>query len=299
MSKRDYIIRYLLIIKKLRSSRVATFIEINEFLKQEFELLDSPRDISLRTFQRDLNEIRTIFNIDIHCNNYNQYFIEEDELSGFNNRMMEAFDIINSLNIGKQLIPYILLEKRCPLGTEYIFDLLQAIRASQMVLMDYQKHSEDNSTKRMVEPYALKEFKGRWYLLSKDKKDDFVKTFGLDRIKRVEILKKKFVFPSDLNPGDYFHNCFGITTSEDEDPVEIVLSFDPLRGKYIKSYPLHESQKIIVDNDKELRISIKVYETLDLKTELLSYGSYLRVIKPQSLVYTMAEEIFAMNHIYN
>jgi predicted DNA-binding transcriptional regulator YafY len=299
MSKRDYIIRYLLIIKKLRSSRVATFIEINEFIKQEFEILDSPRDISLRTFQRDLNEIRSIFNIDIHCNNFNQYFIEEDELSGFNNRMMEAFDIINSLNIGKQLIPYILLEKRCSLGTEYIFDLLQAIRTSQMVLMDYQKYSEDTSSERMVEPYALKEFKGRWYLLSKDKKDDFVKTFSLDRIKRVKILKKKFVFPSDLNPSDYFHNCFGIITSEDEYPVEIVLSFDPLRGKYIKSYPLHESQKIIVDNDKELRISLKVYETLDLKTELLSYGSYLRVIKPQSLVYTMAEEIFAMNQIYN
>lgn len=299
MSKKDYIIRYLLIIKKLRSSRVATFPEINEFLKQEFELLDSPRDISLRTFQRDLNEIRTIFNIDIHCNNYYQYFIEEDELSGFNNRMMEAFDIINSLNIGKQLIPYVLLEKRCSLGTEYIFDLLQAIRTSQVVLMDYQKHSEDISTERMVEPYALKEFKGRWYLLSKDSKDEIIKTFGLDRIKKVKILKKKFVFPSDLNPSDYFQNCFGIITSDDEEPVEIVLSFDPLRGKYIKSYPLHESQKVIVDNDKELRISLKVYETLDLKTELLSYGSYLRVIKPQSLVYTMAEEIFAMNQIYN
>ena len=241
----------------------------------------------------------SIFNIDIHCNNYNQYFIEEDELSGFNNRMMEAFDIINSLNIGKQLIPYILLEKRCSLGTEHIFDLLHAIRTSQLVLMDYQKHSEDTSTERLVEPYALKEFKGRWYLLSKDKKDEILKTFGLDRIKRVEILKKKFVFPSDLNPSDYFQNCFGIIKSEDEDPVEIVLSFDPLQGKYIKSYPLHESQKVIVDNDKELRISLKVYETHDLIMELLSYGLVFEIIQPQSLVDIMSKTIKKMQHLYN
>jgi hypothetical protein len=57
MSKRDYIIRYLFILKKLRSSRVATFNEINDYLQYEFELLDSSRKISLRTFQRDINVI--------------------------------------------------------------------------------------------------------------------------------------------------------------------------------------------------------------------------------------------------
>jgi hypothetical protein len=298
MSKRDFIIRYLLIIKKLRVSKLATFIEINEYLKNEFELLDTPGDISLRTFQRDLSEIRTIFNIDIHCNYYNQYFIEEDELSGFNNRMMEAFDIINSLNIGKQLIPYILLEKRASIGTEHIFDLLNAIRTSNLVLMNYQKHSEDTSTERVVEPYALKEFKGRWYLLSRDRKDEIIKTFGLDRIKKVEILKKKFVSPADLMTNDYFQNCFGIIKSEDSDPVEIILSFEPFQGKYIKSYPLHESQKIIVDNDTELQISLKVYETHDLIMELLSYGSDMRVIHPKSLVDIMSGTVKEMNQLY-
>src|SRR5450759_5193220 len=108
MSKRDYIIRYLLIVKKLRNSRLATFNEINDYIQREFELMDGPRNISLRTFQRDLNEIRTIFNIDIKCNYSNQYYIVEDENSGFNNRMMEAFDIINSLNTGQQLAPHII-----------------------------------------------------------------------------------------------------------------------------------------------------------------------------------------------
>jgi predicted DNA-binding transcriptional regulator YafY len=298
MSKRDYIIRYLLIIKKLRFTKSATFIEINEFVKREFELLDAPKEISLRTFQRDLNEIRSIFNIDIKCNNSNQYYIEEDERSGFNNRLLEAFDIINSLNIGGQLTPHVLLENRSPLGTEHIFDLLNALRTRQLVILQYQKFHEEDPTSRQVEPYALKEYKGRWYLLSKDKNDGIIKTFGLDRIKRVEILKRKYVFPNDFNPNNYFKYCFGIINSEDADPVDVILSFEPLQGKYIKSYPLHESQKVIIDNDTELRISLSVYETYDLIMELLSYGSDLRVIQPKSLVNIISKTIKEMSKQY-
>lgn len=284
MSKRDYIIRYLLIIKKLRNSLSATFKEINEYIQREFELMEGPKNISLRTFQRDLNDIRTIFNVDIQCNNSNQYYILEDENSGFNNRMIEAFDIINSLSTGHQLAPHVILEKRCSLGTEHIYGLLHAIRNRNTVHFSYQKYYEADSTLREVEPYALKEFKGRWYLLSKDYKDDYLKTFALDRISDLEISKKKFNYPSDLNPNDYFKNCFGVINSNESNPEEVVLSFEPLQGRYIKSYPLHESQKIRVENENELLIELKLYVTHDLIMELLSYGESVKVIKPYSLI---------------
>jgi len=289
MSKRDYIIRYLLIVKKLRNSRLATFNEINEYIQREFELMDTPRNISLRTFQRDLNEIRTIFNIDIKCNTSNQYYIAEDENSGFNNRMMEAFDIINSLSTGQQLTPYVILEKRCPLGTEHIYGILHAIRNRHIVRFSYQKYYEPDITLREVEPYALKEFKGRWYLLSKDYKDDYIKTFALDRIQELKISKKKFPYPSGMNPNEYFKNCFGVITSDESGPEEIVLSFEPLQGKYIKSYPLHESQKIILDNENELLIQLTLFITHDFFMEILSYGENVKIIKPVNLIASLKD----------
>jgi len=112
--------------------------------------MEGPRDISLRTFQRDLNEIRTIFNIDIKCNNSNQYYIAEEGNPGFNNRMMEAFDIINSLSAGQQLTPYILLEKRFPLGTEHLYGLLHAIRNSHIVRFSYQKYYVPEKTQEKL-----------------------------------------------------------------------------------------------------------------------------------------------------
>jgi predicted DNA-binding transcriptional regulator YafY len=284
MSKRDYIIRYLLVVKKLRSSGTATFSEMNDYIRREFELMYAPRDISIRTFQRDLNEIRTIFNIDIKCNSSNQYYIVEEADSGFNNRMMEAFDIINSLNTGQQIARHIILEKRCPLGTEHLFSLLQAIRNLNIVRFTYQKYYDPDITLREVVPYALKEFKGRWYLLSKDKKDEHVKTFALDRIKELEITKKRYKLTKELDPNDYFRNCFGVISPDDEDPAEIVLSFKPLQGKYVKSFPLHESQKILRDNEEELLVQLHIFITHDFIMELLSYGENVKVIKPGSLI---------------
>jgi predicted DNA-binding transcriptional regulator YafY len=284
MSKRDYIIRFLLIIKKLRTSRFATFKEISDYVDLEFQIMEGPKSISRRTFQRDINEIRTIFNIDIKCNSLNQYFIVEDESSNFNNRLLESFDIINSLRVVQKLEPHFLLERRCPLGTEHINGILHAIRNLHVLCFLYQKYYETDLTSREVEPYALKEFKGRWYLLSKDHKDDLIKTFALDRIHELEITMKKFTYPKDLNPNEYFKNCFGVITSGEADPEEIVLSFSPLQGKYIQSYPLHESQKILIENETELIIELTLYVTHDLIMELLSYGEEVKVIRPESLI---------------
>jgi len=284
MSKRDYITRYLLIVKKLRTSGYASFKEINQFIISEFELIESPKDISLRTFQRDLNDIRSLFGIDIQCNTLNQYYIAEDDNSGFNNRMIEAFDLINALNVGQNLSPHVLLEKRCPLGTEHIFGLLHAIRNRIIVRFTYEKFTETEITVREADPFALKEFRGRWYLLAKDQRDDHIKTFALDRIHDLEITKKRFAFPKDLNPEEYFRNCFGVISSPDDNPQEVVLSFDPFQGKYIKSYPLHESQKILKYNSDELLISLTIFVTHDFFMELLSYGDNVKVIRPASLV---------------
>ena len=79
----------------------------------------------------------------------------------------------------------------------------------------------------------------------------------------------------------------------------IILSFDPFNGNYIKSYPLHKSQKILMDDDKELRISLFLHETYDLVMELLSYGDNVKVIQPQSLINVIKERIKNLNQIYN
>ena len=89
---------------------------------------------------------------------------------------------------------------------------------------------------------------------------------------------------SDFNPAEYMKFAFGVTVVEGEEPQEVILSFTPYQGKYIKTLPLHYSQKILADNDTELRISLKICLTHDFKMEILSLGENVKVIAPQQLI---------------
>ena len=284
MSKRESIARYNLIIKKLRK-HPASFVEIADYLALESELQEYNFNVSKRTFQRDLEDIRSLYNIDIQFDfSRKVYFLDFDEQSDVNERILEAFDTFNALNLSDRLSNNIHFEKRRPQGTENLYGLLHAIKNQLQIKFTYQKFWEDELTKRNVEPYALKEFRNRWYVLANDLKDNKVKSFALDRLSDLDITKKRFQFPDDFNVNRHYKYCFGIISPNGHKPEEIELSFDPFQGKYIKTLPLHESQQILIDNEEELRIKLTLFITHDFFMELLSYGENLRVIKPESLI---------------
>lgn len=284
MSKRESISRCNLIIKKLRK-HPADFKAIADYLTLESELQDYDFSISKRTFQRDLNDIRSLYDIDIQYDNSEKvYFIEIDQQSEANQRIMEAYDTFNALNVTDRLSKNIHFEKRRPQGTENLYGLLRAIKNQVQVNFSYQKYWEDQITTRRVEPYALKEFRNRWYVLAKDLKDNRVKSFALDRLTAFEITKKKFDFPDDFNVNAYYKHCFGIVGANGQEPENMILSFTPFQGKYIKSLPLHESQEVLVDNAKEFRIKLTLVLTHDFYMELLSYGANMKVIAPGNLI---------------
>lgn len=291
MSKRAYISRYLIIIKKLKAKPFSTREDLLKHLEKQFEKLQMQDEllnmgISERTLQRDFKEIRNLFGVDIQFSKKEKgYFIEQGEIEQMNfERMMEAFDIFNSLNITQDLTPFIFLEKRKSKGTDNLYGLLHAIKNRLQIKFDYQKFWEEEITQRNAEPYALKEFKNRWYLLAKNDKDGVVKTFALDRLTNLDITNKTFDFSITNNFEKIFHHCFGIICPVDEIPQEIILSFNAFQGKYIKSLPLHYSQEIIKDTKDELQIKLQLFITYDFQMELLSLGDNVKVLKPKMLI---------------
>ncbi|MCK9561846.1 MAG: WYL domain-containing protein [Bacteroidales bacterium] len=284
MSKRESIARYSLIIKKLRRCP-SSFQEISDYLALESELQEYNFNVSKRTFQRDLEDIRSLFSIDIQYDfSQKVYRVEYDEQSEVSERMLEAFDTFNALNMSDRLSNYIHFEKRRPQGTEHLYGLLHAVKNRLQISFSYHKFWEDTITRRTTEPYALKEFKNRWYVLAKDLKDNHIKSFALDRLSSLEITKKKFLLHKDFNANEHFKYCFGIISPNEQAPQEIILSFTPFQGKYIKTLPLHESQVILKDDEDELRIQLKLYITHDFFMELLSFGEDVQVLQPESLM---------------
>lgn len=298
MSKRESIARYNLIIKKLRK-RPTTFAEIEEYLALESEIQAYNFNISKRTFQRDRDDIRSLYNIDILFDfSKKVYYIDFDEQPEANERILEAFDTFNALNLTDRLSKHIHFEKRKPQGTEHLYGILHAIKNQIQIKFVYQKYWEDELTERLVEPYALKEFKNRWYVLSKDLVDNKIKSFALDRLTDLGILNKKFNFPKDFDVNEHYRYCFGIISPNGHQPEDVVLSFNAFQGKYIKSLPLHDSQRILIDNEDELRIQLKLFITHDFFMELLSFGENLKVLKPQSLIDDLKSTVRNIQSIY-
>ena len=299
MSKRESTARLILIVNKLRKKH-STFHEIYDYLDEESDLQEYNFRVSKRTFQRDLEDIRSIYNIDIQYNYSSKvYFIESEVEGSMTERMLEAFDTFNALNVSDRIAQFIHFENRRPKGTENLYGIVHAIKNKKLITFSYGKFWDNFQTTRTLEPYALKEFNNRWYIIGKDSKDEKIKTFALDRLTDLQILVRSFTTPSSIDVEAHFRNCFGIISPNGQEPQKIVLSFEPHQGKYIKTLPLHTTQQVIKDTENELQIELHLCVTHDLIMELLSHGATMKVLEPVSLIERMKEELSAALMMYS
>lgn len=291
MSVSTTIHRHNLIVQRLRKGP-ATKQEILDFIAARFEDDHDLRKSSPRTFDRDKADILTLYRIDIQYSHADKkYYLDEAANPYLSNRILEAFDVANLLNLPEATAGHVLFEHRRPSGTENFQSLLYAIRNKLMVQYNYQNYSDPVIKARTVYPHALKESKSRWYLLATETLDGKVKAFGLDRISNLETTKRTFKTPPGFNPEAQYHDCYGITSPNSDAPDHIELSFEPLAGRYVKSFPFHHSQQVIVDNEQEIRISLSVYLTREFIMEILSYGASVKVLAPTRLKALIKEEL--------
>lgn len=298
MSKLIYFKRYLYVIDRLRS-RPCSFSALQDHVMSKLEQddIDTTFEYAIRTFERDKKDITALFGIVIQYNRKDKtYAIDEEEIEDQSvTRMIDAFSIHHALQEGNKLSPSVFIEKRKSLGTEHIYGIIHAIQNLYLLQFTHQKHWEDFSTQREVKPIAIKESQQRWYLVALDKKNETVKTFGLDRISNLKITDTKFK-PVAYNVETEFQHAFGVETYEAA--KKVILEFSKQQGNYIKTFPLHKSQRIVKETEDAVSIEIFIHTTNDIKMELLKYGSNVKVIAPISLQNDIKNRISEMSNLY-
>lgn len=118
-------------------------------------------------------------------------------------------------------------EKRQASGLKNLEGIIHAIKNSKIISFQYTKPWEGVHRKRVVEPYVLKKFRNRWYLIAneRDDKDFFIKTFGMDRIYDLDISNSSFR-KKPVNIDAKFENSFGIISSLNKALKRITLNFN-------------------------------------------------------------------------
>jgi predicted DNA-binding transcriptional regulator YafY len=282
MSVRQTIKRHFKIISLLRLKPLS-FEEIQDEFARDPDAMEENLQSSQRTFQRDIRDIASIYNIEIQSDRSSRkYHIVDDVEGSHSQRLRENFELLNAIRLSKSLGNQLIFEERKPLGTEHLAGILHAIQNRTLVKFQYLKYWDASRSNREVKPLALKEARNRWYLIGVDTKDEIIKNFSLDRMQDLQLSSIRFT-AIPYNAYEEFKDSFGIINGTGEEACEVILEFSKKEGQYIESLPLHHSQELIQQNKNGYRFKYFIRPTYDFRMEILSYGNQVEVVQPDSL----------------
>lgn len=176
-------------------------------------------------------------------------------------------------------------------GIELFDQLVEAIQGRKVVRLSYQKFVDREPQMRVISPHLLKEYRNRWYLLAVPHEEEKPKIYGLDRVEGLQFLTEcNYRDPKDFDSEIYFQNTIGISF-HDGKIEEVVLSFTPHDGNYVRTKHLHRTQQVLVDNEDEFRIKLQVVVNYELVSTILGFGTGVVVLKPESLKLRITEEL--------
>lgn len=291
--------RYIWEVSTIHRARHITLKEINERWR------DAPyydgKDIPRRTWDYHRKEIEMLFGINIECaRRDNTYHIEGDSLFGNNDLrqwLINTFSTTNTIREARDMEECISLEN-VPSAEPHLSTVIHAIRERKTLDMEYQSFERDSMKAYELEPYAVKLFRQRWYVIGKTKDKEGVLTFALDRILNLTKTNQKFDYPKQFNVHDYFHDSFGIIIEKGVVCQRVRIKVMNGQAKYFRSQPIHHSQK-----EAEIYPEYSIFEywlkpTYDFEQELFSHREDIEVLEPAILRKTMKESIEKMLSIY-
>jgi predicted DNA-binding transcriptional regulator YafY len=164
-------------------------------------------------------------------------------------------------------------------GVEFISPLFNAILYNQTLKISYQSFNSYMPQIIIFHPYHLKQYNNRWFLFGKNKDYENLTNLALDRINSIENSKEAYIPNTSFDFDEYFEDFIGVTKSGDV-PIKIILFAKQKVVPYIKTKPLHGSQKKIKDCKDGFTFSIEVIPNFELEKLILSFGEDLIVNSP-------------------
>jgi hypothetical protein len=288
---RNLINRYVWLVDTISRYGRITLKDLNAaWLRSE---ISEGKPLARRTFFHYRDGVEEMFDINIQCDKSTfEYYI--DDSGGENNArlrswVVDSVSMSGTLSNARDVSGRIMLEN-VPSAREHLPVVIDAMKQNRRIRFSYKSYTRSLPTDGIVlEPYFVKIFKQLWYVIGFNINDKQIKTYALDRISNLNILQDTFVMPNDVNPSDFFKDCFGIITNRNS-AKRIVLRVEPTQAKYIRALPLHSSQQEVVHDDYSI-FTYKMRITYDLKEEIMSHGATIEVLEPKELKTLICDEL--------
>lgn len=283
--------KYVWIITTIKRYKRITREELNR-LWLEADISEG-EPLARRTFYNYRHGIADTFSIDIMCDTSTyEYYIDPDTSESnlqLQEWLLNSVSISGVLSDSHDMSARILLED-VPSSRGNLPVVIEAMRQNKRITFSYNNYSRVNLSEGVkVEPYFVKIFEQRWYVIGFNVTDKCIKTYSLDRMSNLVITGHSFTMPEGFSPQEYFTDCFGISTDQSE-PKDIVIKANVTQAKYLRGLPLHHSQR------EELHDAYSIFSyhmrfTYDLMQKLLSFGPTIEVLRPREVRMLIAQKL--------
>ena len=293
--------KYTWLIETIRRAGKISHKDLSDKWQRHKELSDC-RPLHRATFNRWREAIYDQFSIIIDCQKTGGYLyfianpqdIDEDKLKKW---MLDSYAVGNVIGENLSLKDRILVEE-IPSGRDHLTTILEAMKDNHIVTITYRPFKKLHGYTFPIEPYCVKLFENRWYVLAHNIRYDDIRLYGLDRIENIEVSVETFKLPKDFNAEEYFSTAYGIVVGTGEEPEKIIIRANEDHKHYLKSLPLHHSQRLIEDVGEYADFELYLAPTYDFVMKLLQVGSMVEVIEPAHLRRTMKGWISDMYELY-
>lgn len=287
--------KYLWLVDTIRSAGKISKEEIDRRWRNSSINENHDSKISDSTFFRNINEVESLFDIEILCDRTNGvYYLNDKDINSKTKQwLLSQFSLSQSLDTSRELRDDIIYEP-IPEGTEYLTTIVEAMKESRLLHVSHLRFdSKEPPHCFYLAPLCLKVFKQRWYVLGMVEEYDGQheapnepRIYALDRVGKLELMERHFKRPKNFDSHAYFAQFYGVFCGKQYKPEFIRARLQPLAAKFLRSLPLHSSQKEV----EECVFEWYVAPTLDFIQQLRTYGSELEVLAPKSLREQFAEE---------
>ncbi|MBE6315116.1 MAG: WYL domain-containing protein [Bacteroidales bacterium] len=280
---RNLINRYVWLVDTISRYGRITLKDLNAaWLRSE---ISEGKPLARRTFFHYRDGVEEIFDINIKCDKATfEYYIDDkdgEDNARLRSWLVDSVSMSGTLSNARDISSRIMLEN-VPSAREHLPVVIDALKQNRRIRFSYKSYTRALPTDGIVlEPYFVKIFKQLWYVIGLNVKDGQVKTYSLDRMSNLNLLQDLFEMPENVNPSEFFKDCFGIITNQNS-AKRIVLRVEPTQAKYFRALPLHSSQQEEVHDNYSI-FTYKMRITYDLKEELMSHGASIEVLEPQEL----------------
>ena len=168
-------------------------------------------------------------------------------------------------------------------GLTFFSDILQAATAHCPLDVIYRSFRQEEADRFTFHPWYLKQYNNRWFVLGHNDRYGGLSTLAIDRIQKLIPAAVDFLPNEDHDFDTYFEDIIGVSFPEGSTVETVRVQVAPDLWPYLRSKPLHGSQKSMVQADGSVVLTFQLIINYELIAVLATFLERAEVLEPKHL----------------